>query len=103
MFDGVYHTITPAWTGFPWSISPQLEYSSSVGAEKGRCWKLFRRQLSEDVSFGIGTLLVVEQSTLEDRPRGVIVLYTPSYAALVDTRCGNSGLKNGQIGTSRLY
>ena len=30
-----------------------------------------RRELSEDVSFGIGTLLVVEQSTLENRTRGV--------------------------------
>ena len=36
-----------------------------------------RQVLSEDVSFGIGTvgtvgtLLVVEQSTLENRPRGV--------------------------------
>ena len=30
-----------------------------------------RRELSEDVSFGVGTLLVVEQSSLENRPRGV--------------------------------
>ena len=28
------------------------------------------RELSEDASFGIGTLLVVEQSSLENRPRG---------------------------------
>ena len=34
--------------------------------------KRFRRELSEDVSFGIGTgtLLVVEQSSLENRPSG---------------------------------
>ena len=31
-----------------------------------------RRQLSEDLSFDVGTLLVVEQSSLENRPRGVI-------------------------------
>ena len=31
-----------------------------------------RRELSEDVSFGIGTISVVEQSTLENRPGGVI-------------------------------
>ena len=30
-----------------------------------------RRDHSEDVSFGIGTFLVVEQSSLENRPRGV--------------------------------
>ena len=35
------------------------------------------RELSEGVSFGIGTLLVVEQSSLENRPKGV--WYTPSY------------------------
>ena len=29
------------------------------------------RELSEGVSFGIGTLLVVEQSSLENRPKGV--------------------------------
>ena len=30
----------------------------------------FRRELYEDVSFGIGTLLVVEQSGLENHPKG---------------------------------
>ena len=29
-----------------------------------------RRELSEDLSFGIGTLLPVEQPSLETRPRG---------------------------------
>ena len=29
-----------------------------------------RRELSEDVPFGLGTLLVVEQSILETRPKG---------------------------------
>ena len=37
-----------------------------------------RRELSEDVSFGMDTLLVVEQSIeLKNRPRGVG--YIPSY------------------------
>ena len=35
----------------------------------------FRRPISEDVSFGVGTLLVFEQSTLENRPRGVCDTY----------------------------
>ena len=40
-----------------------------------------RRELSEDVPFGIGALLVVEQSTLEKRPRGGghMVAYTVAY------------------------
>ena len=33
------------------------------------------RELSEDVSFGIGILLVVEQSSLENRP-GEVWIYT---------------------------
>ena len=36
-----------------------------------------RGELSEDVSFGVGTLSLVEQSGLEIRARGV--QYTPSY------------------------
>ena len=36
-----------------------------------------RRELTEDVSSGIGTLLVAEQSSFKNRPRGV--WYTPSY------------------------
>ena len=45
-----------------------------------------RRELSEDISFGvdtsdtIGTLLVVDQSNVGKRPRGVS--YTPSYTVL---------------------
>ena len=31
--------------------------------------EISRRELSEDVWFGIGTLLVVEQSSVENRPR----------------------------------
>ena len=46
--------ITQPWANFSRSVSPQLEIS--------------RRDLSEAVSFGIGTLLVVEQSNLENGP-----------------------------------
>ena len=40
---------------------------------KTRRWKdLAERELSEDAPFGIGTIgTIVEQSTLENRPRGV--------------------------------
>ena len=52
-----------------------------VPVPKGSTLETRRRELSEDVWFGIGTvgtLLVVEQSTLENRPRGCVV-HTPSY------------------------
>ena len=50
--------VTPSWADFPCSISPQLEYSAT-GAKNGSALKASRRELSEDVSFAIGTLLVV--------------------------------------------
>ena len=46
---------------------------SIVGIEsvpKMAALETFRRELSEDVSFGIVTLLVVEQWSLESRPKG---------------------------------
>ena len=47
-------------------------WNSATGApKKVGSGKTSRRQRSKDVSFGIGTLLVVEQSTWEKRPRGV--------------------------------
>ena len=73
--DAVPHTtvyVTPPWGDFRWSTF------SIVGivpdAKKGRCWKHLARELSEEVSFSIGTigtLLVVEQSSLEHRARGL--------------------------------
>ena len=45
-----------------------------VSVSERSAFETSRRQLSEDVSSGVdpvGTLLVVEQSTLENRPRGV--------------------------------
>ena len=42
-----------------------------------------RRELSEDVSFGVGTLLAVEQSSLEKPPQGCV-----EYTVL----CGKSSV-----------
>ena len=50
-----------------------------VSVPKRSVLKTYRGELSEDVSFGIGTLLVVEQSSLENRSRGY---YTPSKKSL---------------------
>ena len=47
-----------------------------VSVPKGPALVTSRGEISEDVSFGLGTLLVVEQSYSENRPRGV--WYTPS-------------------------
>ena len=45
-----------------------------VSVPKSSAWETSRRELSEDVPFGIGTgtFSVVEQSSLENRPRGVM-------------------------------
>ena len=47
--------------------------SGTVPVPKGSAVETSRQELSEGVPFGIGTdtLLVVERSTLENRPRGV--------------------------------
>ena len=47
-----------------------------VSVPKWSAVETCRRELSEDVSFGIGTgtLLVVEQSSLETPPRGGVML-----------------------------
>ena len=42
----------------------------TVSVPKRPALEASRRELSENVSFGISTLLVVEQSILENRPRG---------------------------------
>ena len=42
-----------------------------VSVPKRSALETSRREFSENVSFGIGTLLVVEQPNLENRPRGV--------------------------------
>ena len=55
--DGVYHTITHPRADFPWSISPQFKWAQ---CQKCSALETSRQELSEDVWFGIGTLLVVE-------------------------------------------
>ena len=52
-----------------------LEMWNSVGAKRFDVLETSRRDFSGDVSFGIGTLLVVEHSSLEKHPRGVCVIY----------------------------
>ena len=49
-------------------LSPQLE--ECVSAQKISALGTSPRELSEGVLFGIGTLLVVELSSLETSPRG---------------------------------
>ena len=67
VYDGVYHTPLGRFT--------MLDISTAAGivsgAEKVGVGTSRRRDRSEDVSFGIGTHLVVERSSLENRPRSV--------------------------------
>ena len=72
--DGVYHTPLGRFSMF------DTFTAGIVLVPKRTVLEISRRELSEDVSFGIGTigtgiLLVVEQSSLEPPPRG----YTPLY------------------------
>ena len=64
VYDGAYHT--------PLGRFSMLDISTVgiVPVPETSALETFRRVLSEHVSFGIGTLLVVEQSSLETRPRG---------------------------------
>ena len=74
-----------------WALLPELV--TVTRAHRGSFFFVFSaleasvRELSEGVSFGFGTgaLLVVEQSGLENLPRGVS--YTPSYAVHRFRRC----------------
>ena len=47
-----------------------------VAVPKTSALETARRELSEDVSFGTGTLLAVEQSSLQNRPRGCVIYVT---------------------------
>ena len=64
--------VTPAWARC--SISRQSEWSEQRRCRKRPALEPSRRELSEDVWFGIGTdtLLVVQHSSLETCPRCVI-------------------------------
>ena len=83
--DGVYHTITP-----PLGRFSMVDISTVGIVPVPRRWALetSRRELSGDVSFGIGTLLVVEQSSLKNCPRGVSSSsYTGNYQLVVRSNC----------------
>ena len=58
-----------------------------VSVPKRSALETSRRELSEDVSFGIGTLLGVEQSSLKNRPRGVIMDMLGDALDNVDRGC----------------
>ena len=77
-----YHTITPPSHYHTMTLSHppgpifQARYLHSrdtiiVSMPKRSALEASRRELSEDVSFGVGAPLGVEQSGLEDRPRGM--------------------------------
>ena len=63
---GVFHNFTPFHN----------QYYAQLGTETSR------RELSEDASFGIGTLLVVEQSSLEKTLQGGLI-YAVVYTVVV--------------------
>ena len=58
----------------PMALFSMLDASTSVGivpVPKSTALETFRGEALEDASFVIGTLLVVERSSLENRPRGL--------------------------------
>ena len=79
---------TPLWVDCPWSISLQCTaVGIVVPVPKTSTLETSRRELPEDVPIGIGTigtigtLFIVEQSTLENRPRGLWHTLLLSYTA----------------------
>ena len=64
-----YHT---PLADLPWLIS--LQQSEQLSVSKISALEASRRELSEDVAFGIGTgtLLVVEQPSFANRPEGCV-------------------------------
>ena len=69
--------VTPSWADFSWSIDIAMVGIVTVPKMSALETSTSRRELSGDVTFDIGTLLVVEQSSSENLPRGVS--YAPSY------------------------
>ena len=68
----MYHTHPPFGPILPLGRCLRSSWNS-VGIKDVGVVNISSRELSEDVSFGIatiGTLLVVEQSCLENHPRG---------------------------------
>ena len=52
------------------SIARYLHGWNGAGAKQRSALETSRPELSEDVSFGMGTLLIVEESSLESQPTG---------------------------------
>ena len=59
--------ITPSWADL---TMVDISTVGIVSVPKNTALETFRRDLAEYVPFGISTLLVVEQSSLENRSRG---------------------------------
>ena len=85
VYCGVYHTLLDGFSMVDIStviivgIVGIVAIAGILPVPKRPALETPRRELSEDVSFGIGTgtLLDVEQSTLEDRPMLNTVLFSP--------------------------
>ena len=74
--DRVYHIFTPPWPIFHGRYLDS-RWNSVTGANKIGFGNVSPRELADDVPFAIGTLLVVEQSSLEKPPQGGAgVMYT---------------------------
>ena len=65
VYDGEYHTPLGRFS------MVDISMVGIVSVPKQSALKTSRLELSKDISFGIGALLVVEQSSLENRPREV--------------------------------
>ena len=80
VYDRVYHATPPP---APIFHCLYLHSSNSAGAKKESAVETSRRaELSGDVSFGVGTLLVVEQTSLEKTPQGGVI-YIQSYTVFI--------------------
>ena len=85
VYDRVYHATPPP---APIFHCLYLHSSNSAGAKKESAVETSRRaELSGDVSFGVGTLLVVEQTSLETPPQGGVI-DTVVYGSREHSYCG---------------
>ena len=78
VYDGLYHTPR---ADYPWLISPHSR-NTLVSVPIRSALGESRRELSEDASFGIGTLLSSNRAW-KNRPSWVGFKITPTYALLL--------------------
>ena len=102
--DGVYYN-TATWSDFPCSISPQF-WRRKCRCQKRSAWEPSRRELSEDLSRGIGTLLVVQQWSLEKTSQGGVT-HTVTYIIYIiyyiyGNSCGTVLLRNRGTGLHKI-